>query len=158
MATTPSDIRATYPLPVYNFRVEIGADSVAFAQVSGLNIGFDTTLYRESPTTGSQPGPVYRIMPAQPTTTTLTLTKGVVPAVSVKALYGWISGVRTNQVDKRDVVVRLCDETGATVVSWLVQNAFPVRLDAQTFDATSNDAAIETLQLVADGVRIREEP
>jgi hypothetical protein len=33
-----------------------------------------------------------------------------------------------------------------------------VRLDAPTFDTTSNDVAIETLQLVADEVQIREEP
>lgn len=158
MATSPNDIRKTYPLSVYNFRVEIGADSVAFSEVSGLSIGYETTVYRESPTSGSQPGPVYMIMPGQPTLTELTLKKGVVPAVSVRALYAWISTVHTNQVDKRDVVVRLCDEKGATVISWLVRNAFPVRLDAPTFDTTSNDVAIETLQLVADEVQIREEP
>jgi phage tail-like protein len=155
MALSSQDIRNTYPLPVYNFRVDIGTDTVAFAAVSGLNIGYDTTIYRESPTAGSQPGPVYMIMPAQPTTTTLTLTKGVVPSASLPALYGWIAQVRVNQVEKKDIVIRLCDEKGDTVVSWAVSNAFPTRLDAPSFDVTSNDVAIETMELVADGVTIR---
>jgi phage tail-like protein len=157
VALSSKDIRTSYPLPVYNFRVDIGSDTVAFAEVSGLNIGYDTTIYRESPTTGSQPGPVYMIMPAQPTTTTLTLSKGVVSMVSVKALYAWIAQVRVNQIEKKDVTIRLCDEKGDTVLSWVVQNAFPTRLDAPSFDVTSNDVAIERMELVADGVVVREE-
>jgi phage tail-like protein len=158
MALSSQDIRNTYPLPVYNFRVDIGTDTVAFASVTGLNIGYDTTIYRESPTAGSVAGPVYMIMPAQPTTTTLTLSKGVVPTVSLPALYDWIAQVKVNQVEKKDIVIRLCDEKGDTVVSWTVSNAFPTRLDAPSFDVTSNDAAIETLELVADGVKIEQAP
>jgi phage tail-like protein len=156
VALSSSDIRTTYPLPVYNFRVEIGTDTVAFAAVSGLSIAYGTTTYQESPTANGQPGPVTMIMPAQSQTTTLTLTKGVVPLVSVKALYSWIAQVRVNQVEKKDVTIRLCDEKGDPVISWIVQNAFPTKLDAPAFDVTSNDVAIETLELTADGVVIDE--
>ncbi len=58
--------------------------------------------------------------------------------------------------EKKDVVVRLCDEGGHTVLSWSISNAFPTQLDAPTFSATSNDAAIETMTLMADGVTISE--
>jgi phage tail-like protein len=58
--------------------------------------------------------------------------------------------VQTNQVEKRDVFIRLCDEKGDAVISWKVMNAFPTKLTAPTFDAKSNDAAIETLELRAD--------
>lgn len=30
MPTSTQDIRTEYPLPVYNYRVEIGSDAVAF--------------------------------------------------------------------------------------------------------------------------------
>ena len=39
MATTPATILTEYPLPVYNYRVEIGGESIAFSEVSGMTIG-----------------------------------------------------------------------------------------------------------------------
>jgi phage tail-like protein len=46
-------------------------------------------------------------------------------------------------------------EEGAAVVSWKVINAFPAA-DAPTFAANSNDVAVETLELMADAVRLEE--
>ena len=63
MAVTKDQIKAAYPLPVYNYRVEIGADAVAFSEVSGLSIGYDTTTYKESPIASGSPGPRVFLMP-----------------------------------------------------------------------------------------------
>jgi phage tail-like protein len=95
-------------------------------------------------------------MPAQAPAATLTLKKGVVRGTSVAALYGWISGIQTNQVEKKDIFIRLCDENGDPVISWKVTNAFPTKLEAPTFDANSNDAAVESMELTADGISIEE--
>jgi phage tail-like protein len=75
---------------------------------------------------------------------------------SVAALYNWINSTQINQIDKKDVFVRLCDEKGEAVISWKVINAFPTKLDAPSFTASSNDAAIETLELMADSISIEE--
>ena len=96
------------------------------------------------------------IMPAQAPATTLTLKKGVVRGASVAALYNWISMTRINQVEKKDIFVRLCDENGDPLISWKVTNAFPTKLEAPTFDANSNDAAVESMELTADGVTVEE--
>ena len=87
---------------------------------------------------------------------TITLKKGLVRAKSLKALYSWIQTVATNQIEKRTIFVRLCDEKGAPVISWKVVNAFPTKLTAPTFDAKSNDVAIETMELKADFVSMEE--
>jgi phage tail-like protein len=87
---------------------------------------------------------------------TVTLKKGLVRKGSVAALYNWISAIQINQVDKKDVFVRLCDEKGDAVISWKVMNAFPTKLDAPSFTATSNDVAIETMELMADSVQVEE--
>jgi phage tail-like protein len=42
------------------------------------------------------------------------------------------------------------------VITWKVANAFPTKLSAPTFDAKSNDAAIETLDLQADFITMEE--
>ena len=156
MALTTDEIKSAYPLPVYNYRVEIGGDTIAFSEVSGLDIAYETTTYKESPTAAGAPGPRVMHMPAQATPATVTLTKGVVRGQSVPALFAWISSVQINQVEKKDIFVRLCDETGAAVISWKVINAFPTKLTAPTFSANSNDAAIESMVLMADGVTIEE--
>jgi hypothetical protein len=41
-----------------------------------------------------------------------------------------INSIQLNRVEKKDIFVRLCDETGA-VISWKVINAFPTKLDVR---------------------------
>ena len=154
MALTEQEIRASYPFPVYNYRVEIGTTAVAFSEVSGLSISYGTTVYKESPTEPGAPGPRKRIMPAQIKDPTVTLKKGLVPSVSIKDLYQWIGRTSTNQIEKRDVYVHLCDEKGATVISWKIVNAFPTKVDAPSFSASSDDAAIESMELIADFITV----
>lgn len=154
MAQTKAEIKATYPLPVYNYKVDIGKDTIAFSEVSGLNIAYETSTYKESATESGKTGPRVFRMPSQPTTTTLTLKKGLVPAKSQPALYDWINSISINQVEKKDIVISLCDETGKAIVSWTVTNAFPTKLDVPTFDSNSNDVAIESMELMADGLSI----
>jgi phage tail-like protein len=156
MPLSRDDIKGTYPLPVYNYRVEIGAEAVAFSEVAGLSIGYETTVYKESPTAGGSPGPRTMQMPAQRTMPTITLKKGIVRATSIKHLYDWIKTVQINQIEKKDVFVRLCDEKGKAVISWKINNAFPTKLDAPSFDAKSNDAAIESMELKADFITLEE--
>ncbi len=156
MALTKEEIKAAYPLPVYNYRVEIGSDTVAFSEVSGLSIKYDTVTYKESPTESGVPGPRVMHMPAQGTPATITLKKGLVRGVSITTFFGWINAIQINQVEKKDIYIRLCDEQGAPVISWRVINAFPTQLDAPTFDANSNDTSIETMQLMADGIVMEE--
>jgi phage tail-like protein len=156
MAVSANEIKATYPLPVYNFRVEIGPDAVAFSEVSGLSLHYEVTTYKESPTGGGAAGPRTVHMPSQPQPVNVTLKKGVTRASSMAALYGWISTIALNQVEKKDLMVRLCDEQGKPVISWKVVNAFPTKLDAPSFDAKSNDVAIESMELRADAIAISE--
>lgn len=156
MPVTQEQIKNEYPLPIYNYRVEIGSDAVAFTEVSGLNIAYETSTYKESQTASGVPGPRVMIVPGQKQATKLTLKKGIVRGASVKHLFEWIRTIQINQVEKKDVFIRLCDEKGEAVISWKVQNAFPTKLDAPTFDAKSNDAAIETMELAADSVVVVE--
>lgn len=156
MALSKSDIKTAYPLPSYNYRVEIAGAAVGFSDVSGLSIRRETTTYKESPTSGGAPGPVVMRMPAQVANPTITLKKGLVRKASVAALYSWISTTQINQIEKKDIYVRLCDEKGDAVISWKVINAFPTKLDAPSFSSNSNDAAIESMELTADSIVIEE--
>jgi phage tail-like protein len=159
MALKSSDIAKSYPLPVYNYRVDIIGDTtetIAFSEVSGLSIGYETYTYKESKTTEPGAGPNIMYMPSQPTQVTISLKKGYVKANSIKKLYGWIKQIAINQIDKKDIVIKLCDEKGDAVVVWKAIDAFPTKLDAPTFDSNSNDAAIESMELIASMVVMEE--
>ena len=156
MALSKDEIKTAYPLPVYNYRVEIGSDAVAFSEVSGLSISYETKTYKESPVESGAPGPRVMNMPMQGTPAKVTLKKGLVRGSSVSTFFNWINSIQINQVDKKDIYVRLCDEKGDAVISWKVINTFPTKLDAPTFDANSNDVAIESLELMGDGIFIEE--
>lgn len=157
MALSKDQIRNSYPLPVYNYRVEIDGVAMSFAKASGLSISYETTTYKQSQTDGGKVGPMVMHMPAQPSDTSLTLERGLVRGDGVATLYRWLQSTQLNLVDKKDIYIRLLDESGKAVVSWKASNAFPTKLDAPAFDANSNDAAIQTMELKADAVTVEVE-
>ena len=154
MAMTKDQIKTAYPLPVYNFRVEIDGQTVGFSEVTGLSIGYETISYVESPTAGL--GPRFMHMPGKKTPPKITLKKGVVTGVSVATLFAWVDSIQLNRVQKKDLAIRLCDENGTPVVSWKVLNAFPTKLDAPSFTASANDVAIESIELMADSIVVQQ--
>ena len=53
------------------------------------------------------------------------------------------------------------DQVGAPVVTWHIAKAVPVKVSAPTYDATTNDVAIDTLEVMAtkelDGIKGEEQ-
>ena len=85
MAVSAADIKQAFPLPVYNYRVEIGSDAVAFSEVTGLSIAYEVATFKESQTSRAA-GPRVCYMPGQHKETAVTMKKGVVRGNSVKSL------------------------------------------------------------------------
>ena len=95
-------------------------------------------------------------MPGQITQPSISLRKGYVKAKSVAVFYQWINSITLNQVDKKNITVSLCDETGSPVAVWSVIDAFPTKLDAPGFSADSNEVAIESMELAALSITMEE--
>lgn len=150
MATTAEDIKTTYPLPVYHFSVQIdGMDAVQFSEVSGLAMERQLITYKDglSATKGNH------YMPGQTGDTKLTLKRGIVKGGS--DLYNWMASIQVTAVNKKSVTISLMNDEGdKPVVSWKVTNAFPLKLDAPSFNATSNEVAVESLDLAAQSVTV----
>lgn len=156
MAFTKDQIRTAYPLPVYNFRVDIDNTSISFSEVSGLELSFETITYKESFAASGKSGPNVMLMPGMIQPVNISLKKGFVKGASMQVFYNWINSIELNRVDKKDIVVHLLDETGATIVSWKCINAFPTKLSAPAFNASSNEVAIESLDLTASRLTMEE--
>lgn len=146
MPLSRDEIAAAYPLPVYNYRVDVAGASMSFSEVSGILIERDTLTYRhglsywEGETIRS-----YRSNSYIP----VTLSKGTVHGNT--ALYDWLNA---GGVEYRAVDVHLCDADGTPVVTWHIAKALPVKLEAPGFDPTSNSVAIETLEIMATGISL----
>jgi phage tail-like protein len=150
MPTTKDDIKTTYPVPVFHYHVEIdGVDAIAFSEVSGLSIENETITYKD----GLSCKEGAKHMPGMSTPVKLTMKKGVVKSDS--KLYDWINSINITTVDKKNITISLMDESGASpVVSWKVTEAFPTKLEAPSFNATSNEIAIESMELTANDLKI----
>lgn len=154
MSSDRDQIKATYPLPVYNYRVTVGATTMGFSEVSGLSVNYEPVTYKHglSFVMGA------KIIPGMRQPIRLTLKKGVIK--SGDFLTRWFQNTYANPFDatKKDILIDLCNETGQAVVRWKVQGALPVKLDAPIFDANSNDVAIESLELVAHNIQVDYRP
>jgi phage tail-like protein len=151
MATKADDIKNKYPLPVFHYKVEIdGMSGMNFSQVSGLNLERQVITYKDGLSCTEGP----KLIPGIEGTPKLTLKKGIVKGDS--KLYDWISSTKITTIDKKDITISLMDETGSSpVVTWTVSDAFPTKLEAPSFNATSNEVAIESLELTANSIKIK---
>lgn len=159
MAEDLEKIRASYPLPVYNYRVTVLNDGdatvLSFATVSGLAMEYEAVTYRHGMSflTG------VRSIPGMAQPVEITLTRGVAP--SADFLASWLASSNRGgftSVDRRDIVIDLCDQKGEAVVRWTVTGALPVKIDAPSFDAAANEVAIESLALLAHNLHIDYNP
>ncbi|CNC06078.1 conserved hypothetical phage tail region protein [Yersinia ruckeri] len=147
MSTSASQIAVEYPIPTYRFIVSIGDEQIPFNSVSGLDITYDSIEYRDGI------GNWFK-MPGQRQLINITLRKGVFPGKT--ELFDWISSIQLNQVEKKDITISLTNDSGTELLmTWCVANAFPTSLSSPSFDATSNDIAVQEMTLAADRVTIQ---
>lgn len=154
MAQSKKQIADGYPLPAYNYRVTIGEVTLGFSDVSGLNLEYDAVTYYH----GLSYAMGFKIIPGKRQPVKLTLKKGITRADAF--LSKWLQDVYANPFKnaKQDILIDLCDENGLAVVRWAVYGALPVKLDAPSFSANSNEVAIETLELIAHEIKIVHNP
>lgn len=148
MPLASAQIKQLYPLPIYNYRVELGGIDIACSEVSGLAIQYEPITYKHG--LSWKEGAEY--MPGQKQPVRITLRRGLTK--NRQDLYNWINSVQQNKVEKRNMAIHLCDEIGNPLISWKVQSAFPVKLEGPHFNAESNEVAIESIELMAESLTI----
>ena len=135
-----------HPMPAYHFLVEWGGARISFFEVSGLEISIDVIEYHE----GADPGQVAHKMPGLTHYSNIVLKRGIMKGDN--DFFNWINTKSLNQVERRDIVIRLLDENHAPVMNWRVQNAFPVKLTGPLLNASASEIAIEELELTHEGL------
>ena len=142
---------ALYPLPVFHFTVEWGGTRLGFTEVTGLTQENQAIEYRD----GSFPEYSAIKMPGLRKFSNVTLKRGIVK--SDNEFFRWLSTVRLNKVERRDLVISLLDEEHAPVMVWKIQNAFPVKVEGPQLKATGNEVAIESIELAHEGLEVQND-
>ncbi|HAB17050.1 MAG TPA: phage tail protein [Verrucomicrobiota bacterium] len=137
MALTAAEQRAQYPLMAYNYRVNVSGATMSFSEVSGLVIEYETVTYQHGLSfLEGEAITKFRYDKYAP----VTLKRGVVRGYT--ALRDWLQSLEARALD-----ISLCDEQGIPVITWHVGKALAVKLEAPPFNASSDDVAIESLEL-----------
>ena len=140
---------ANYPLSKFHFQVDWSGTNIGFTEVSGLDISNDIIEYRD----GSSPEYSKIKMPGQRKFSNITLKRGMFK--SDNEFYTWFNTINMNTVERRDITISLLDETMSAVVVWKVKNAWPSKITPTDLKADGNDVAIESLEIVHEGLTIQ---
>ena len=133
------------PYGNFNFRVELdGITRATFSDVSGLDSTIESTDYRE----GGENTTV-RKLPGLTKYSNIVLKWGM---TDDRELYDWHRDAVRGNVQSKNGSVVVLDRQGAEKVRWNFFNAWPVKCDPPDFSASSNDVALETLELAHEGL------
>jgi phage tail-like protein len=145
MAQTPQQQRTSYPLAAYNFQVSVDGVAMRFARVSGLAREHHTVTYRDGMSfRDGEQITKFRMNVFVP----VTLERGTV--LGDRFLSTWLDSAAPSAME-----VSLCDETGTPVVAWSIARAVPVKLSAPTFDASTSQLSIDSLEIRASGISMK---
>lgn len=135
-----------YPIPVFHFQVEWGGTRIGFTEVTGLDYELQPIEYRE----GNSPEYNVIKMPGMAKFGNIGLKRGIVK--SDNDFYKWITTVKLNQIERRDLTISLLNENHEPVAVWKIKNAWPTKVTGPGLKATGNEVAIESVDLVHEGI------
>ena len=134
----------------FNYRLEIdGLEVASFGEVSGLSNEVDAVDYRDSPDLP----PTMRKLPGLRKYTNITLKRGY---TKNRELWLWFRNIQNGIDDRRDASIILMNEDRIAVVRWSIQNAWIRQLEAPTLNASGNEVAIESLEIVHEGCTLED--
>lgn len=131
-----------YPPVSFFFKVEIDGfpDDIGFQSVDGLNVKLDEDTHAE----GGENTFTHHF-PKRVSYGDLTLKRGMLIGSSMIAWFN--DAVQNFDFSPRDITVTLLTAEGTPLDQWLFRNAWPKAWNIESFDATNNKVAAESIVL-----------
>ena len=137
-------------LPAFLFSVEIvGLNTGGFRSVGGLKVETEVIEFRE----GGDAGAI-RKMPGITRYANIRLTRGF---TGDRTLYDWFTNLQKTNPTKVGGRILMFDRHGVRVAAWKFSNGFPVKWEGPDFDASSNEVAIESIEIAHEGLVIDDD-
>jgi phage tail-like protein len=136
------------PYQQFNFLVEIdGVARAGFSECSGLTTDTDPIDYRE----GADLVLNVRKLSGLRKYTNVVLKRGY---TQDKSLWDWRKKIINGNTERRQADIILLDEERNEVLRWRVREAWISKWDSGPFNAKTNDVAIETVEMVHEGLEL----
>lgn len=136
------------PYQQFNFLVEIdGITRAGFTECSGLTTDTDVIDYRE----GNDATMNVRKLSGLRKYTNITLKRGYTQDTG---FWEWRKKIINGEMDRRSASVILMDEERNEVLRWNIREAWISKWDSGPFNAKTSDVAIETIELVHEGLEL----
>jgi phage tail-like protein len=134
-------------LSAFNFLVVIDGVTVAgFSECSGINAETDPIEYRN----GDEDITV-RKLPGLKKFGNITLKRGYTAS---RELWEWRKKVMDGKTERKSGAVVLLNEARQPALTWNFREAWPRKWEGPSFNAKNNEVAIETLEIVCEGVEL----
>ena len=134
------------PYRGFNFKMELGGRIVAgFREASGLESSPDPVEYREKADGVS----TARKLPGLNKHSNISLKRGVTDDAK---LWEWWKKAMEGKVERMDGSIVLMDDAGEEQARWNFVAGWPTKWTGPSFNATSNEVAIETLEIAHEGI------
>lgn len=140
--------KTVWPLPKFYFQVKWDSNVMSFQEVSGLDVQAEEIKYRHGDSKDFSPIK----MPGLKKYGNVTMKKGVFKADN--KFWDWFNQIKMNTIKRVPVTISLLDEAGAPTMVWTLQNAWPTKVTGTDLKAEGNEVAVETIELVHEGLTI----
>ncbi|MEE9591591.1 MAG: phage tail protein [Thermodesulfobacteriota bacterium] len=135
------------PYTGFNFLVEIdGITRAAFSECSGLSTDTDPIEYRD----GSEDITVRKI-PGLKKFANLSLKRGMTKDLEI---WKWRKTVLDGATERKSGSIVLLNEAREPALRWNFREGWPTKWEGPSLNATGNEAAIETLEIVHEGLEL----
>ena len=74
--------------------------------------------------------------------------------LSVVPLWTWREKVMTGQVERHNISISLLDDVGQPKITWNLFACWPTQWTGPSFDATSDEVAVEQLVLTYERIEV----
>ena len=139
---------SVWPLPKFYFQVKWDSEVMSFQEVSGLDVEAQVIEYRA----GDNPVFSATKMPGLKKSGNVTMKKGVYK--SDNKFWAWFSQIKMNTIKRLPITISLLDEAGGTTMVWTLTNAWPTKITGTDLKSDGNEVAIETIEIVHEGITI----
>ena len=138
----------TDPYRGFNFEVQIDRATVAgFRECSGLSFTTDPVEYRE----GTDVPLHVRKLEGLRKYSNIVLKRGF---TDNQELWSWYKNIINGVEDRRNGAIVLHDEQHNEVLRWNFENGWITKWEGPTMNATSNDVAIENVEIAVESVEL----
>jgi phage tail-like protein len=148
--------KGDYPIPKFHFQVEWGESfRIGFTEVSGLDFETEVIEYRE----GNSKKYNKSKQPGLTKFANVTLKRGTFEGdfdyyKEWRKTYFFQEGNKTASQYRRTVTIKLLNESHEAIITWKLLNAWPSKVQSTDLKADANEVAIETMELVHEGLEI----